>query len=52
MPMTPKRITILYLVTELDVGGAERAVYELARRADRTRFRPIVAALSGGVEVG
>ena len=45
--MSPKPITILCLVTELDVGGAERSLYELSRRIDRSRFRPIVAALSG-----
>ena len=38
---------ILYLITELEIGGAEKALYELATRLDRTRFEPIVACLSG-----
>ena len=45
-------VTILYLITELDVGGAERNLYELATRTDRGRYRPVVAALSGGGRVG
>lgn len=46
--MHEKPVTVLYLVTELDVGGAERNLFELARRIDRARFRPVVAALKGG----
>jgi len=40
-------VTILYLITELDVGGAEKALYELVRRLDRRRYTPEVACLSG-----
>jgi len=38
---------ILYVITELDVGGAENALYELATRLDRNAFQPQVACLSG-----
>jgi hypothetical protein len=38
---------IFYLITELDVGGAEKALFELAARLDRRRFEPVVACLSG-----
>lgn len=33
-------------ITELDVGGAEQALVELATRLDRRRFEPVVYALS------
>ena len=38
---------ILYVITDLDVGGAERALVELATRLDRERFAPEVACLAG-----
>jgi starch synthase (maltosyl-transferring) len=38
--------SILYLITDLDVGGAERALLELVGRLDRTRFRPTVCSLA------
>ncbi|MGO8704435.1 MAG: glycosyltransferase [Candidatus Brocadiia bacterium] len=38
---------IFYLITELEIGGAEKALYELATRLDRRKFEPIVACLSG-----
>lgn len=38
---------ILYVITELDVGGAERALVELATRLDRERYAPEVACLAG-----
>lgn len=34
-------------ITELDFGGAERCLAELATRLDRRRFAPVVYALSG-----
>jgi len=42
------RIRICQLITELQPAGAERCVYELARRLDRDRFDVQVAALRGG----
>ena len=45
-------IKIFYFITELDVGGAEKHLFELVRRIDRSRFLPVVGALSGHGEVG
>jgi len=36
---------VFYLITDLDVGGAERALLELVRRLDRRRFQPTVCSL-------
>ena len=38
---------VLYLITELNVGGAERALARLVARVDRHRFAPTVACLYG-----
>ena len=38
-------IRILFLITEFDRGGAERALHDIVRRIDRSRFAPQVAAL-------
>jgi starch synthase (maltosyl-transferring) len=38
---------LLYIITELDVGGAENALCELATRLDRQAFQPEVACLYG-----
>jgi len=46
MAMSP--IRVCQLITELRPAGAERCVYELARRLDRRRFDVCVAALRGG----
>lgn len=43
---------IFYLITELDPGGAEKALFELAARLDRSRFEPAVGCLFGRGEVG
>jgi glycosyltransferase involved in cell wall biosynthesis len=43
---------IFYLITELEIGGAEKALFELATRLDRTRFEPTVACLSGRGPIG
>ncbi len=40
-------LKVLFLITELDIGGAEKALYEIARRIDRKRFSVQVACLSG-----
>ena len=37
---------VLYLITDLDVGGAERVLLEVVRRLDRRRFRPAVCSLA------
>ena len=44
---------ILYLISELDVGGAETALFNLVTHLDRERFgQPVVACLWGRGEVG
>lgn len=43
------KIRICQLITELRPAGAERMLFELARRIDRDRFDVQVAALRGGV---
>ncbi len=47
-----QRIRICQLITELAPAGAERCVFELARRLDRERFEVEVAALRGGAVAG
>ncbi|MAT15210.1 MAG: glycosyltransferase [Planctomyces sp.] len=46
---TPKRV--LFLITDLDPGGAERALVELVTRLDRTRWAPTVVCLQGEGEL-
>jgi len=41
-------ITILYLITELDVGGAQVALLRMLKGLDRSRFSPAVACLYNG----
>jgi glycosyltransferase involved in cell wall biosynthesis len=43
---------VLYLITELDVGGAERTLFDLATHLDRAKFTPHVACLMGRGEIG
>ncbi len=40
------RIRVTFCITELDPGGAERALVELATRLDRSRFDPTVISLA------
>ena len=44
-PAEPVRVTLA--ITDLDVGGAERALVALATGLDRGRWRPSVVCLSG-----
>jgi starch synthase (maltosyl-transferring) len=44
-PKEPVRIT--FVITDLDVGGAERALVSLVTRLDRKRWAPAVIGLSG-----
>lgn len=39
------KLRIALLITDLDVGGAERSLVELAARLDRTRVEPVVYCL-------
>ncbi len=43
---------IFFLITELDVGGAEKALCDLATRMDRRRFMPVVGCLRGHGPIG
>ncbi len=43
---------VLYVITELDPGGAEKALYHLVARLDSSRFQAEVACLSGQGQVG
>jgi glycosyltransferase involved in cell wall biosynthesis len=44
----PRPLPVLFLVTHLETGGAERQLAELATRMDRARFRPIVVCQKSG----
>ncbi|MBV7331988.1 glycosyltransferase [Chloroflexi bacterium TSY] len=46
--MSRDPITILYEIAQLGIGGAERQLYELVRRIDQERYRPLVFTLSEG----
>jgi len=41
----PDKKTILYIITSTNVGGTERALLELIKRIDRTRFDILVCSL-------
>ncbi|MEO8456477.1 MAG: glycosyltransferase [Chloroflexota bacterium] len=43
-----RRLTIMLLVNDLRIGGAERQLVELARGLDKERFRVIVSTLYSG----
>lgn len=46
------RLRILYLITDLHVGGAEKAVCQLVLGLDRERFGPTVVCLTDRGELG
>ncbi len=48
----PPPIRIAFCITELDPGGAERALTELVRRLDRELFAPVVFCLGPPGELG
>ncbi|MEJ2751041.1 MAG: glycosyltransferase, partial [Anaerolineae bacterium] len=41
-------IPVLHLITELDAGGAQSALYRLLKHGDSARFRPVVACFYNG----
>lgn len=52
-PWPDRAVPIALVITDLDVGGAERAMVNLATRLDRRRWSPLVVALgSEGVLAG
>lgn len=44
-------VGVLHVVDCLNVGGTERQLFELLRRLDRDRFRPLVACFKAGGEL-
>jgi len=46
MPARQQAGRIVYLITDLDVGGAENSLYQLVTHLDRKKFSPIVYSLS------
>ena len=42
-----RRVNILFVITQMGMGGSERLVHNLALRLDRSRFNPSVAWLVG-----
>jgi glycosyltransferase involved in cell wall biosynthesis len=49
IPETPTRIA--FCITDLDAGGAERALVQIVTRLDRARWEPFVFCLSGEGEL-
>lgn len=43
-----KTINVLYFITELNIGGAEKVLAHMLAHLDRSRFIPTVACLYGG----
>ncbi len=43
-----KPVKVVYVITGVNVGGAEKLVLDLVRSLDRTRFEPVVVAMVGG----
>ena len=46
-PWPDEPVPVALVITDLDVGGAERALVALATGLDRSRWRPSVVSLSG-----
>jgi len=42
------RTRILFLIDELDIGGTEQQIFELATRINRERFKPLVCCFRKG----
>ncbi len=45
-------ITIVHLITELNMGGAEQMLYKLVTRMDRKKFRTLVVSMTDTGPVG
>jgi glycosyltransferase involved in cell wall biosynthesis len=52
MPLEPKSLKIIHLITELNTGGAEQMLYKVTTRMDRRRFRTIVVTMSEKGPIG
>jgi sugar transferase (PEP-CTERM/EpsH1 system associated) len=44
----PKPVKLLYFITELNIGGAEKVLVHILKHLDRSRFDPAVVSLYGG----
>lgn len=44
-----KKIRVMFVVLQLDAGGSERVVYDLAKNLDREKFEVYLVAFMGGV---
>ena len=44
-----KKTRILFVMLQLDAGGSERVIFDLARSLDRDRFEIYIVAFKGGV---
>ena len=42
------RVRVMYVISDLSVGGAEMMLYKLLAETDRSRFEPVVVSLLGG----
>ncbi len=51
MPTDQQPTRIAFCITDLDAGGAERALVQIVTRLDRGRFEPFVFCLSGEGEL-
>jgi len=38
-------ISVLYLITDLNIGGTEKMLYETVKRLDKTKYLPVVCSL-------
>lgn len=45
------KITILYVINQLGIGGAERQLINLAQNIDDKKFQPIICSLSANVKL-
>lgn len=50
--MVDRVVKIVYLITELNIGGAEKCLYELVKRVDKDRFQPTVISIKSSGRVG
>lgn len=48
----PKPVRVMYVISDLSVGGAEMMLYKLLAETDRARFEPVVVSLMDGVALG
>lgn len=51
MSTADEPVSIAFCITELDPGGAERALVQLVTRLDRTQWQPVVYCLAGEAEL-